>query len=162
MSIWSDTVSGPPFSADGMKTPNGDEPQNVRATRAARSGIFGGDQPLTHQDLEADLERVRKLAKLLDSQFEIAGVKLGWDAIVGLIPVAGDIATSIVGLYPLLIASKHRLGKTVQARMAFNLAIDWGVGIVPIVGDMLDVAFKANLKNLKLLEKAVEKARTRL
>ena len=143
-----------------MNTPNHDEPQRVQAKRSARSGFFGaGEMPLTHEDLEADLIRVRKLAKLMDAQFEIAGVKVGWDSIVGLIPVAGDIATSIVGLYPLLIASKHKLGKVVQARMAMNLAIDWGLGIVPIVGDVIDVAYKANLKNLKLLEKAVEKAR---
>jgi hypothetical protein len=143
-----------------MNTSNQNDPQRVHVSRALGNGPFSaGDRPLTHEDLEADLQRVRKLATLLDSQFEIAGVKLGWDAIVGLIPVAGDIVTSILALYPLHIANKHKLGKTLQARMALNVAVDWGVGIVPLIGDVIDVAYKANLKNLKLLEKAVEKAR---
>lgn len=112
-------------------------------------------------ELEADLARVRKLAKLLDAQFEIAGVKVGWDSIVGLIPIAGDIATTLLGLYPLALARKHKLGKTVQSRMAMNLLIDWAAGTVPLLGDAFDVVYKANLKNLALLEKAVEKKRSR-
>lgn len=108
-------------------------------------------------DLGTDLERVRKMAKLLDAQFEIAGIKVGWDAIIGLVPVAGDVATALIGVYPLHVARKHKLGRTVQARMAANLLIDWAVGAIPVVGDLFDIGFKANLKNLKLLEKAAAK-----
>ena len=61
-------------------------------------------------EIEVDLARVRRLAKMLDAQFEIGGIKVGWDAIVGLIPVAGDIVTGALGLYPLLLARKHALG----------------------------------------------------
>ena len=111
--------------------------------------------------LDADLAKVRKLAQLLDARFEIAGQKVGWDAIVGLVPVVGDIAMALVGVYPIYIASKHKLGKRLQARMALNLLIDWGVGEVPLLGDLFDVAFKANLKNAALLERAVAKARNR-
>jgi len=107
--------------------------------------------------LEADLERARKLARALDSQFEIAGFRFGWDAIVGLVPVAGDVATMLIGLYPLLIARKHNLGKFVQTRMATNLLIDWAVGSVPLVGDVFDATYKAHLKNLVLLERAAER-----
>jgi hypothetical protein len=110
-------------------------------------------------ELERDIERVRTLARMMDSQFEVAGVKFGWDAIVGLVPVAGDIATALIGLYPLLIAKKHNLSKVTRTRMAANLVLDWAVGAVPLAGDVFDVAFKANLKNLELLEKAAEKAR---
>lgn len=97
------------------------------------------------------------MAKLLDAQFEIAGIKVGWDAIIGLVPVAGDVATALIGVYPLHVARKHKLGRTVQARMAANLLIDWAVGAIPVVGDLFDIGFKANLKNLKLLEKAAAK-----
>jgi hypothetical protein len=110
-------------------------------------------------DLEADLERVRKLAKLLDAQFTIAGVKVGWDAIAGLVPVVGDLATAVVGIYPIHVARKHGFGKALRARMAANLLLDWAAGEVPLLGDLFDVAFKANLKNLALLERAVEKRR---
>ncbi len=110
-------------------------------------------------DLDADLEKVRRLAKLLDAEFEIGGVKYGWDAIIGLVPVVGDLAMAVVGVYPIIIARKHKLGRVVQTRMAMNLLLDWAVGEIPLVGDAFDVAFKANLKNLKLLEKAAQKQR---
>ena len=110
-------------------------------------------------ELEADLARVRQLATLLDAQFEIGGIKFGLDAIVGLVPVVGDIATALIGTYPLYVARKHNLGKFVRARMVSNLLIDWAVGAVPLVGDVFDVGFKAHLKNAELLEKAVEKHR---
>ena len=110
-------------------------------------------------ELEADLARVQQLAKVLDAQFEIAGFKFGWDAIVGLVPVAGDIVMGLIGTYPLYIARKHRLSKFIRARMVSNLLIDWALGAVPLVGDVIDVGFKAHLKNAALLEKAAEKAK---
>jgi hypothetical protein len=119
-----------------------------------------GDMPRPGE-LERDIERVRMLAKAMDAQFEIGGIKFGWDAIVGLVPVAGDIATALIGLYPILIAKKHNLSKVTRARMAANLIMDWAVGAVPQAGDVFDVAFKANMKNLELLEKAAEKAKLR-
>jgi hypothetical protein len=111
----------------------------------------------TAPDLEADLARARTLANLLDSQFSIMGVKFGLDAIVGLVPVVGDTLTAVAAMYPLWVAERHNLGRALQARMAFNVLVDWGVGLVPAVGDVIDVMYKANLKNLKLLEKAAEK-----
>lgn len=108
-------------------------------------------------ELEADLARARWLANLLDAQFNFMGVQFGLDAIVGLIPVVGDVVTSVAGLYPVHLAKKHNLGKTVQMRMAFNVLMDFAAGAVPVIGDLVDVAYKANLKNLKLLEKAAEK-----
>ena len=58
-------------------------------------------------ELEADLARVQQVAKLLDAQFEIGGIKFGWDAILGLVPVAGDIVTTLIGIYPLYVARKQ-------------------------------------------------------
>jgi hypothetical protein len=116
------------------------------------------DAPL---DLEADLRRARQIAMLLDARFELAGIKFGMDAIVGLIPGVGDLLTTLVGAYPLYVARRHGLGRWVTARMAGNLALDFLAGAVPVVGDVFDVAFKANLKNLQLLEKAAEKHRRR-
>ena len=59
------------------------------------------------------------------------------------------------------LAQKHNLGKALQMRMAFNVLMDFAAGAVPVIGDLVDVAYKANLKNLKLLEKAAEKRRRR-
>ena len=119
-----------------------------------------GTQPAPGE-LERDLERVRALARLMDAQFEVAGVKFGLDSLIGLVPVAGDIATAIVGLYPILIAKKHNLSRVTRLRMAANFAIDLAIGAVPVAGDVFDVAYKANLKNLALLEREVEKLRLR-
>lgn len=108
-------------------------------------------------DLRADLERARMMAKLLDSEFEFAGIRFGLDAIIGLLPVIGDTISTLAGTYPLYVARKHKLGRAVEVKMIANLAIDYVGGLIPIVGDVFDVAFKANLKNLDLLERAIEK-----
>lgn len=130
-------------------------PVNVKAQRV------GGQARVEtiELNLEQDLARARRLAKLLDSEFEFAGIRFGLDAIVGLIPVVGDVATAIAGMFPLWVARRHRLGKLLEMRMAANLLMDVAAGAVPLVGDVIDVAFKANMKNLRLLEAAVEKRR---
>ena len=119
-----------------------------------RIGPGGG-----RESLAADIERVRILARALDAQFEIAGFRFGWDAIIGLVPVAGDVVTGLLGIYPIVIAKKHGLSRFVKSRMVANLLRDWAVGAVPVAGDVFDVAFKSNMKNLKLLERELEKRR---
>ena len=106
-------------------------------------------------DVEADLAKARLLATLLDSQFSFAGIKFGLDAIVGLVPIVGDTITMLAGMYPVHLARKHGLGKRLEYRMLANLAIDYFGGLLPIVGDAFDVAYKSNLKNVALLEKAI-------
>lgn len=114
---------------------------------------------LTGTTLDTDLRRARQIATLLDAQFEVAGVKFGLEAFLGLVPVVGDTVGALAGLYPLWIANRHKLGKAVQAKMAANLAIEWTGGLLPGVGDFFDVAYKANLRNVKLLEAEVAKRR---
>lgn len=111
------------------------------------------------KDLQKDLRRARRLAKLLDTQFRFAGVRFGLEGLLGLVPVAGDAAGTLLGLYPLYVARRHNLGNNVQARMALNLAIEFAGGVVPVVGDLFDVAFKANIRNVKLLEDAAAQRR---
>ncbi len=110
-------------------------------------------------DLEADLRRARALAKLLDSQFSIAGFRFGLDAIVGLVPGIGDAAALAVATYPIYLVNKHKLPRRYARRMVFNVAIDFVGGSVPLLGDVFDAYYKANLKNLKLLEKAAAEKR---
>jgi hypothetical protein len=108
-------------------------------------------------ELESDLRRVRALANLLDARFSIAGVRFGLDAIIGLVPGAGDLVSAALGSYPIYLAHKHGLKKRTMARMLFNLGVDCLVGLVPLVGDLADVAVKANLKNLRIFEEAISK-----
>lgn len=110
--------------------------------------------------LQRDLARVEQLARLLDARFEIAGVKFGWDSLIGLVPVAGDLATAAMALYPVYLAGRHDLGSLTIARMLGNVGLDVIVGAVPVAGDIFDIAFKANRRNLALFRKAVESRRS--
>jgi hypothetical protein len=99
-------------------------------------------------------ERLRKLAWLFDSSIPIPGTRItvGLDALIGLIPVLGDLIG--VALSSLILAEANRLGapKSVLWRMASNVGIEGLVGMVPFAGDVLDAAFKANQRNVKLLD----------
>ena len=110
-------------------------------------------------DLETDLRRAKALATLLDAQFSIMGFRFGLDPIVDALPVVGDSVMFLAGLYPVYVAGKHKLGRAVQWRMVGNLIIDWLVGLAPVIGVIFDAAYRANLKNVDLLEKAVAKRR---
>ena len=101
------------------------------------------------------LDALRRYAVLLDSQFRVPGtnIRFGLDAIVGLIPGIGEISTPVFAAVLLLQGVRMRLPMIVQARMVLNAVIDMLLGFVPILGDLADVGFKANLRNLALLER---------
>ncbi len=105
-------------------------------------------------DLQIDLQRARWLANWLDSKFSIMGIRFGFEGIIGLVPWVGDTLGMLAGLYPVYVAYRHRLGRGVQIRMILNLLIEWLIGVIPWLGDIADVWYKANLRNLRLLEKA--------
>jgi hypothetical protein len=92
---------------------------------------------------------------MLDSTFAIPGipVRFGLDALIGLVPGIGDLATPVFTLLVLATGVRMRVPAVVLARMALNAGIDALVGLVPIAGDLADVGWKANLKNLDLLER---------
>jgi hypothetical protein len=101
--------------------------------------------------------RLKKLEQRLDRQFSLFGVQFGFDGIIGLVPVVGDLFTGAMGLY--LIFEARRLGakRWTMARMLINWALDFGLGAIPIIGDIFDIAFKSNSKNLRLLIADLEK-----
>ena len=110
-------------------------------------------------DVQRRVERVQKFAQLLDDKYAIPGtrIRFGLDALVGLIPGAGDAATAAAGLW--LIVEAYRLGvsKGLLARMVVNLIADSAIGAIPLVGDAIDVFFKSNRRNAKLLEEHLKK-----
>jgi uncharacterized protein DUF4112 len=101
------------------------------------------------------LDALRRYAVLLDSRFRVPGtnIRFGLDAIVGLIPGIGEISTPVFAAVLLLQGVRMRLPMIVQARMVLNAVIDMLLGFVPILGDLADIGFKANLRNLALLER---------
>jgi hypothetical protein len=98
------------------------------------------------------------LAHLLDSKFSLFGFRFGLDAVMGLVPGIGDLASAGMSTY--LIAQAYRMGarKRTIARMAANVAGDTIVGSIPLVGSVVDVFWKANRANMGLLKR--ELART--
>jgi hypothetical protein len=104
---------------------------------------------------EETLDALRRWAVLLDSAFRVPGtrIRFGIDAILGLIPGIGDISTPTFAALILLQAVRMRLPLVVQARMVLNAALDMLLGLVPVAGDLVDIGWKANLRNLALLER---------
>ena len=98
--------------------------------------------------------RLDRLAWLLDSSIAIPGTRLtiGIDALLGLFPVLGDLLGVLVSSY--IVNEARRLGapKTVLLRMALNVGIEGVVGVVPLAGDVFDAAWKANQRNVRLLD----------
>ena len=104
---------------------------------------------------EQRLELVRRLSTLLDSAFVVPGtsMRIGLDPILGLLPGLGDLVSPLFTIGVLWQARDLGIPRIVQLRMIFNVAIDTLVGMVPIAGDLFDFAWKANIKNLALLER---------
>ena len=100
-------------------------------------------------------EALRRWAVLLDSAFRIPGTnfRFGVDALLGLVPGIGDITTPVFSVLILMQAIRMRLPVVVQARMVLNATLDMALGLVPVLGDLVDIGWKANLRNLALLER---------
>jgi len=111
------------------------------------------------REAHQSLLRLEALARLMDGSFVIPGtnVRFGFDAVVGLVPVAGDMISGLISSY--LIWEARRLGvpKWLIGRMMANTFLDTTLGAIPILGDMFDVAFRANMKNMALLRRHLER-----
>src|SRR5215217_983180 len=95
------------------------------------------------------IARLRRLAVLLDSAIRLpGGFRIGADGLIGLAPGVGDALTTALAAYIVYEASQLGLPRHKLWRMAGNVAIDSVVGAVPLLGDLFDVVFKANLRNL--------------
>jgi hypothetical protein len=101
------------------------------------------------------LERYTLLTYLFDQAFRVPGTKwrFGLDALLGLLPGAGDVVGALVGAYGVLVARELGAPASIQFRMLANVALDAFVGAVPILGDLFDFAFKAHVRNRVLMEK---------
>jgi hypothetical protein len=103
---------------------------------------------------EQRLAGLRRIAELLDNAFVVPGTsyRIGLDPILGLVPAFGDLVSPLFAIGMLLQARDLGIPKVVQLRMLINVAIDAVVGAIPVAGDLFDFAWKANAKNLVLLE----------
>jgi hypothetical protein len=103
--------------------------------------------------------RVETLERVLERSFTVPGInrQVGLDAIVGLIPVAGDLVSAAVGLYLVWEARNLGMSKFQLARMTANVGFDSLVGAIPVAGDLFDFVFRSNSRNLKLIRRHLDK-----
>lgn len=108
-------------------------------------------------DERAELAVIRGIRKVMDDAVALpnTNIKIGLDSVLGLIPGVGDLGSAAVGAYVLSAANKLGVPTIVMVRMLFNLAVDAAVGMIPLVGDVFDVLYRANAKNVALVERAV-------
>ena len=105
-------------------------------------------------DRAAELARLRRVARVMDAAVEIpvVRVRVGLDALTGLVPGAGDVLGAAVSGWTVVTAARLGASGTVVARMLLNVAVDAVVGALPVAGDLFDVAYKANLRNVRIVE----------
>ncbi len=102
--------------------------------------------------MEHHVKAAKFMARLLDRQFNLLGFRFGLDPLIGLIPGAGDAIALILAGYIIWIAVQLKLPQPTINRMLANVALDFVVGLVPVVGDIADFAFQANSRNLALIQ----------
>jgi hypothetical protein len=146
---------GPIIDQDGHEIRPETLEQGFRAFRFE----FGQANPFGNLTREQRLARLEALAKLLDVAFIVPGtnIRYGIDGLIGLIPVVGDIITTAISLW--LVREARALGAPwhITARMLGNVAVDGVVGMVPFAGDAFDVMFRANMRNVRLLRRWLDK-----
>ena len=108
---------------------------------------------------EQSVVRLEALAKLMDGVLTIPGtnIRLGLDGLIGIVPVAGDVVSGLISSY--LIWEARQLGapRWLIARMVGNTLLDTTIGAIPVLGDAFDVMFRANMKNMALLRRHMDK-----
>jgi len=123
-----------------------------RVTRMARERGSGDDRSRA-------LTEVETIAWLLDNSIPVPGTggrRFGIDAIIGFVPVVGDLVSGSIGLFVVWRGSRMGLPRVVVARMLANTAIDMAIGAIPFIGDAFDLWFKANTRNLGLMRRHLE------
>jgi Domain of unknown function (DUF4112) len=127
-------------------------------TRGPTTKIVGLAVP-TGTDAVSVRARVKAMEQLLERSFVIPGVNMpvGLDALIGLVPVLGDIVTTALGAYLVWEARNLGMSKWKLARMGANVLVDTAIGAIPVVGDAADFVFRSNSRNLKLILRHIDK-----
>lgn len=112
-------------------------------------------KPINPDRAARALARVRTLSHWMDTRFRVPGTsyRFGLDPIISLLPIAGDAVSVAIGVYPLMEAKRAGVRRRTLLKMAANLGLDFLMGLVPLVGVVPDAWYKANTRNLKLIEK---------
>lgn len=111
------------------------------------------------EDNQKRLQRLHLLAALMDMRFRIpwTRIHIGWDGLLGLAPIAGDLLSAAVSLYIVLEARRLGARPGTILHMLLNVAVDLLVGLFPVIGDIVDILWQANRMNIDLLERDLQK-----
>ncbi|HET8553049.1 MAG TPA: DUF4112 domain-containing protein [Gammaproteobacteria bacterium] len=109
------------------------------------------------------MRRLARLAKLLDGEFRIPGTgwRFGLDPLIGLIPGVGDAVSAGLSLWIVIEARDLGAPTGTLMKMLGNIALDFATGLVPVLGDIFDAGFKANMRNVTLLDRAIHSGQSR-
>jgi len=105
------------------------------------------------------LRRVEMLEYVLERAIALPGIrrKIGLDAVIGLVPVAGDVIAGLLGMYLVWEARNLGMSKWQLARMTANVGFDTLLGAIPVAGDLFDFVFRSNSRNLRIIRKHIDK-----
>lgn len=125
-----------------------------RSPRIISVDPSGKVQSVEEPGVRETRQRLRQLAWLLDSSIPVPGTRftIGLDALIGLLPVLGDLLGVLISSYIVNEAARLGAPRTVLLRMATNIAVEGVIGIIPFAGDAFDAAWKANQRNVRLLD----------
>lgn len=114
-------------------------------------------QPLNTDINDPTRKRLQRLSQLMDTAIPLpGGMRIGWDGIIGLIPGVGDVVGLGVSSYIIMGAAKLGASKATLFRMVLNVILETSIGAIPLIGDVFDMVYKANIRNMALLEKQLE------
>lgn len=101
--------------------------------------------------------RLRRIAKLMDSEFRVPviGLRVGADAILGLVPGIGDALSGLIGAWLIYEAQRLGIPRSALLRMIANVVFDTAVGAIPVVGDIWDFFFRSNDRNMQILARHI-------
>ncbi|TCM16984.1 uncharacterized protein DUF4112 [Novosphingobium sp. PhB165] len=128
------------------------------ATGQASARRMDMDLPLGSDPVSIS-RRVEMMERVLEGAFTLPGIrrKVGLDAVMGLVPVAGDVVSALLGMYIVWEGRNLGMSKWQLARMSANVGIDALLGAIPVAGDLFDFVFRSNSRNLKLIRKHIAK-----
>ncbi len=144
-------------SGEGKKDAWTQAPDPARSTEPGgpeQSSRFAPSRTGGAETREVRLERLSRLSYLLDNSIRIPliGYRIGYDAIIGLVPGFGDAVGLALSAYIVLSASRLGLPRSTLIRMAGNVGLEALIGAIPVLGDVFDATFKANARNIRLVQ----------
>jgi len=97
---------------------------------------------------------VQRLARWLDTDWHVFGVRFGWDVILGFIPVVGDVITAVLSLYIVYVGYRMSVPSSVLLKMLVNIGVEVLIGAVPGLGDIFDIYWRSNMRNIDLMKRS--------